>query len=195
MTNLRESWKRTEAHLRRANECAGDSGLEAFHGYLSHNEFELAADVLADFGDGKQGELPPAFWDALWYAYENMKLADKATLCRFRRHEAEHGFVEARLTLVKTEDGGRAHGVFLDYRPNWNTGTRTESGENELNGAPITVEGATSILPGGTGLVRLHPLRPEAWANVRPGTEIAMQEGSRVVGRAIVLRVALREKH
>lgn len=45
---------------------------------------------------------------------------------------------------------------------------------------------------GGTGLVRLHPLWREAWTKVQPGAEIAMHEGGRVVGNAVMLRVTLR---
>lgn len=191
MSTLAESWKRTEAHLHRAHESAGSPLLAEFHDYLVHNELELAADVLADFGDERE-ELSKAFWEALKYAYENMKLGDKAKRSRFRIYEAEHGFVEARLTLTATEDGGRLHPFFTDYRPDWNIGNRTESGELEINGAPITLEDTQSIPPGGTGLVRLHPLWREAWTKVQPGAEIAMHEGSRVVGNAIVLRVTLR---
>lgn len=51
MSALTDSWKRTRAHLRRAHESAGSSAIGDFHDYLDHNELELAADVLADFGD------------------------------------------------------------------------------------------------------------------------------------------------
>lgn len=121
-----------------------------------------------------------------------MELGDKAKRCRLRIYEAKHGFVEARLTLTATENGGRTHPVFTDYRPDWNIGNRTESGEMEINGARITLEDAQSIPPGGTGLVRLHPLWRDAWTKVQPGAGIAMHEGSRVVGKAVVLRVTLR---
>ncbi|MBK7586147.1 MAG: hypothetical protein IPI67_38935 [Myxococcales bacterium] len=123
-----------------------------------------------------------------------MELGDQATRCRFRSCEAEHGFVEARLALTATEDGGRSHPVFTDYRPDWNIGNRTESGEVESNGAPITLEDARSIPPGGIGTVRLPPLWPEARSRVQSGGEIAMHEGSRVVGNAVVQRVTLRRR-
>jgi len=191
MTSLRESWKRTEAHLRRAHEAAGSPVIADFHDYLDHNELEVAADVLADFGDERE-DLAQEFWEALKYAYENMELGDKANRCRFRIYEAEHGFVEARLTVTATDAGGKTRPIFTDYRPDWNIGNRTESGEMEINGAPITLEDAQSIPPGGTGLVRLHPLWRDAWTKVQPGADIAMHEGSRVVGNAVVLRVTLR---
>jgi hypothetical protein len=191
MTILRESWKRAEAHLRRAHELADRPALDELEDYLGHNELELAANVLADFGD-EHGHQSRAFWEALMYAYEDLERGDKAKRCFFRIYEAEHGFIEARLTLLPPEDGGRARSVFTDYRPDWNIGNRTDSGEMEINGAPITLEDAPSIRPGGTGLVRLHPLLREAWMKLEPGTEIAMHEGARVVGKAIVLRVMLR---
>ena len=62
MTSLRESWKRTEAHLRRAHQSAGSPTLADCHDYLDHNELELAADVLADFGDERE-DLEQQFWE------------------------------------------------------------------------------------------------------------------------------------
>lgn len=145
------------------------------------------------FGDERDNQ-SPAFWEALKYAYENLELHDKAKRCRFRIYEAEHGFIEVRLTLTPSESGGRARSVFTGYTPNWNIGHRTDSGEMEINGASITLEDAQSIPPGGTGLVRLHPLWQDAWTKVAPGMQIAMHEGARVVGRAVVLRVMARQK-
>jgi hypothetical protein len=192
MTSLQESWKRTRSRLLRAHERASTPTLDAFREYLDHNELELAADVLADFGD-EQGDMPCAFQEALTHAYENMELEGKATLCRLRVYEAEHGFVEAQLTLTPTEAGGRSHPVLTGYRPDWDIGNRTDSSELEINGAPVTLEDARSIPPGGSGRVRLHPLWRDAWTRLKVGTEIAMHEGARVVGRAVVLRVTLRE--
>lgn len=192
-SNCTELWKRTEAHLRRAHRYTGSPLLPDFNDCLDHNELALAADVLDDFGD-ERVDLAQEFWEALKYAYENMEAEHKAKRCRYRLYEAEHGFIEARLVVTATEDGGRTHPVFTDYRPDWNIGNRTESGEMVINGAPITLEDAQSIPPGGTGLVRLHPLWREVWTSVQPGDKIDMHEGSRVVGNAVVLRVTLRKE-
>ncbi len=193
MTSLQESWKRTEGHLLRAHQSAEAPPIDDFHEYLAHNELELAADVLTEFGDADE-TLPPGFWEALTDAYANMGLDRKAARCQLRTFEAKHGFVEARLTLVHTDAGGRLHPISDDYRPDWNIGNRTTSGDKqELNGARVTLEDARVIPPGGTGCVRLHPLLPEAWTALKPGTEIAMHEGSRVVGHAVVLRITLRQ--
>jgi hypothetical protein len=192
MADLREAWERTRAHLSRASSLAGSHGLDAFQDYLDHNELQLAADVLDDLGN-ERGDLPRAFWEALAYAYENMQLEPSARRCRVRIQEAEHGFVEAQLTLTPTGTGGRSTPIFTEYRPDWNIGHRTEAGEPALTGAMVTLEDAQALAPGGSGRVRLHPRLPEAWHHLTPGTEIAMHEGSRVVGKAVVLRVALRE--
>lgn len=190
MTSLRESWKRTEAHLRRAYELAGAPPLDEFHGALDHNELELAADVLADFGD-EQEDSVSAFWTSLQSAYEGMELRSMAAHCLYRRIEAEQGYIEARLTLLPPEQGGRRTPLVTGDRPDWHIGTVTESGEKAVNGAPVTVEGAPSIPPAGTGLVRLHPFCPEAWTRVKPGAELPMYKGV-VVGHAVVLRVRLK---
>ena len=62
----------------------------------------------------------------------------------------------------------------------------------EINGARVSLEDAKSIAPGESGVVRLHPTLPEAWRKVQVGAEINMHEGPHVVGKARVLRVALR---
>ena len=190
MSNLSESWRRTAIFLRRAFDAADAPPLPDFEDYLDHNELELAADVLLDFGD-EQPDKSESFWTALKYAYENMGFGQQAKLCQFRIYEVANGFVEARLTLASQEQG-RSRGISTDYRPDWNIGNRTESGEMEINGAPVTLEDASMIDPGETGVVRLHPLLPEIWQQVVVGQRIDMHEGARVIGHAVVLRVTLR---
>jgi hypothetical protein len=188
-----EAWTLTESHIRRAHQAVGTPAIEFFHGFLERNEFELAADVLVDFGAHSE-ELPVAFWDALQSAYATMKLPNKATHCSFRRYQTKYGFVEAHLIRCAVGDGGTASTITTGYCPNWNIGRRVESGEVELNSAYISIECGPSIAAGGTGLVRLHPLKSELWTHVLPGAELIMHEGARVVGKAIVQRVALRRR-
>lgn len=190
MTDLREAWARTRAHLLRAASVAGAQHLEVFEEYLGENELQLAADVLDDLGN-ERGDLPRPFWEALASAYEAMQLEASATRCRFRIQEATHGFVEAQLTLTPTSAGGRSTPILTDYRPDWHLGTCSASGEPVLTGATVALEDARSIAPGGSGLVRLHPRFSEAWRALQPGAEITMHEGSRMVGQATVLRVTL----
>lgn len=184
----RENWKRTTEHLLRASKAMTTSVTSEFREYLDHNELQLAADVLAAQAD-EQGDQPAAFWYALELAYTSMGLKRDELHCQYRRLEAERGFIEARLTLLRTEAGGRRSPVFTDYRPSWSIGNRAESGEVELNDARVTVEDAQSIAPGETGVVRLHPLVPESWRAVRVDDELVMHEGCRVLGRAVVVRV------
>jgi hypothetical protein len=188
-----EVWPIAESHIRRAHEVVGTPAIEAFHGFLEHNEFELAADALVDFGAHTE-ELPVAFWDALQSAYATMKVDNKATYCRLRSHQTKYGFVEARLMRRAVGDGGTASTITTGYCPNWNIGRRVESGEVELNSAYISIECGPSIAAGGAGLVRLHPWQSELWTHVLPGAELIMHEGARVVGKAIVQRVALRRR-
>jgi hypothetical protein len=103
-------------------------------------------------------------------------------------HERRFGFVRARLRLVAPEAGGLTEGVWDDYRPNWGVGERL-SGDALMAGAPITIEAADAIAPGGTGLVRLHPMSWDAWTDVRPGQTIPMLEGPRIVGVAEVIEI------
>src|SRR5262245_23133920 len=130
MTNWQKSWSITRAHLLRAAEFSADQGLEVFREYLDHNELQLAADSLAEMGDGR-GDMPRPFWEALLLAYENMQLESDVKWCRFRAHEAEHGYIEARLTLVPSEAGGRRTAIITDFRPTWNIGNRTADGTVE----------------------------------------------------------------
>jgi hypothetical protein len=51
------------------------------------------------------------------------------------------------------------------------------------------LDAGTELPPGGAGLVRIVPLRSEFWADVRPGHELAVKEGPRVVGYARILEV------
>ena len=103
-------------------------------------------------------------------------------------HERRFGYIRARLRLVAAERGGPPTGVWDDYRPNWSVGERL-SGDGLIGGAPITVEEAGAIAPGETGVVRLHPMTWDAWAEIRVGQSIAMMEGARIVGVAEVLNV------
>jgi hypothetical protein len=105
--------------------------------------------------------------------------------------ERRFGYVRARLRLVAAERGGPSTGVWDDYRPNWSVGERL-SGDGLIAGAPITVEGAGAIAPGQTGVVRLHPMSWDAWADIRVGQTITMLEGARIVGVAEVLNVVRR---
>lgn len=188
-----ESWARTAADLLTAAGFLEDQSLTAVREYLAHNELQLAADTLVDIGD-EHGQLPSAFWEALRRAYENMGLERGCLLCSFRIYESEHGFVEARLTLLLASGGGRSNPISTGYQPDWDLSSGTNLSILDLSGAPISLEDCQSIAPGGSGTVRLHPIRQEAWRHLRARAEINMHEGARVIGKAIVLRVMLRQE-
>jgi hypothetical protein len=115
---------------------------------------------------------------------------DKSERAHWERREREEGFVRVRFRLLTTEEGGRRGPIADGYRACWDIGNRTDGGERMFNDAPLLIEdGDEWIAPGSGGVARIHPLVPEFWADVRPGLEVAMYEGSRVVGRGQVLEV------
>lgn len=108
---------------------------------------------------------------------------------RLQRRADDDGFVKVRLTVLSEAEGGRRGPFFQDYRPDWDIA----SPEGGINGAPVLIDDADQVAPGGEAVVRLLPISPELWRHVRPGMEIKMHEGPRVVGHAVVLEVRLRE--
>ncbi len=96
--------------------------------------------------------------------------------------------LKARLRLLATAEGGRRGPVLNDYRPNWNIGA-TWDGRPILTDARVFLEDREALQPGDECTVRLEPLFPESWENVRVGSTLAMHEGSRVLGHATILAV------
>ena len=100
--------------------------------------------------------------------------------------EAQNGYYRARLRVMGADEGGRSHPVFTGYRATWAISAE-EDQEHIVQDAPLVIEGHEQITPGGEGTVRLHPLHPEYWADVRTGTPLLMKEGHRTIGTATVL--------
>jgi hypothetical protein len=98
---------------------------------------------------------------------------------------------KARLRLLRTEEGGRKQAIRSDYRPNWDLGN-TWLREPTLNDGRVFLEEGAELSPGCEGPARVEPLAPEFWGRIRVGSVIPMQEGSRVVGYAMILEVASR---
>jgi elongation factor Tu len=107
----------------------------------------------------------------------------------YERYEREHGFVRVRVRLLTAAEGGRRGPIADGYRADWDIGNRAESGERTINGAPVLLEASTSLAPGESATLRLHPVAPEFWKHVKPGLEVEMREGPRVVGRGKVLDI------
>lgn len=115
---------------------------------------------------------------------------DEQQRAQWERGGRQQGFIRVRFRLLTAEEGGRQGPIGDGYRASWDIGNRTESGERMLNDGPMLFEdGDGSVSPGAGGVARIHPTAPESWADVRPGLDVVMYEGSRVVGRAEVLEV------
>ena len=109
---------------------------------------------------------------------------------RWAALERERGYLRVRLRLLRADEGGRKTGIVSGYRPDWDIGN-VEGGRPTFNGAAVRLENADLLQPGHETTVRLLPFAPGFWLNVRSGQEIAMHEGARVVGRAVVLEAAV----
>ena len=94
--------------------------------------------------------------------------------------------LRASLRLLSTAAGGRATPITNDYRPHWDAGAKW-NGEPVLSDARVILEDREELQPGEECVVRLEPLFPEFWVQVRVGATLTMHEGQRVLGHATVL--------
>jgi hypothetical protein len=109
---------------------------------------------------------------------------------RWRAYEDKHGYIRVCLTLTGTQDGGRQGPIASGYRSCWDVSR--QGNQSLLTDAPLLIEQGGWLAPCESATVRLHPLFRENWAGITRGTVIGMFEGSRRVGTATVLDVALR---
>ena len=56
-----------------------------------------------------------------------------------------------------------------------------------LNDAPLRLENAEVVAPGESGTARIHPIAPQYWDGLQPGTTIHAHEGPRRIAVAVVL--------
>jgi hypothetical protein len=96
------------------------------------------------------------------------------------------GYVEAELTMRRTEDGGRQHPIRTGYRPNW--WLPGEAG-HVWAGGTVELLFRDELLPGETGTIRIYPFVPEAWHAVKIGSPLEMCEGPVLIGKGTVARV------
>jgi len=97
-----------------------------------------------------------------------------------------HGVVfTARLRLLSTEAGGRKMPIWTNYRPSFDVGG-TWQRTSTLNDARISLVERDALAPDEEALVIIEPLTPEFWGQLRVGSTITVQEGSRVVGHATI---------
>lgn len=94
--------------------------------------------------------------------------------------------VQAELTLLSTEEGGRRTAIASGYRPNHvfeGTGDQGHwFGQIVFDGDPME--------PGESGPVSVDFMyRPGLRKYLAPGTQWRIQEGARLVGTAVITRV------
>ncbi|MFD9424079.1 MULTISPECIES: hypothetical protein [unclassified Streptomyces] len=140
---------------------------------------------------GDSCPLPLHFWSLLSEAAQQMMLERSARWCDWRAGEVRHGTFRARLSLLRTEEGGRRTALSGDGRlkPLWGIGNRAPDGERAVNVARLWVERAPWMAPGESATVRLAPLGPEQWRRLQPGDVITMHEGRPVLGTATVIEI------
>lgn len=95
-------------------------------------------------------------------------------------------FVRAELRLIVSSSGGRRSPIATGYKCNcrW-----PGLGESEYHDAIIYLESVDLLAPGAAALIRLQPVFPDGWGNVKPGVDVEVCEGRRVVGTARVLEL------
>ncbi|MFJ9741973.1 hypothetical protein [Streptomyces sp. NPDC101166] len=157
--------------------------------YLAHDEWEVALGLLEELGDDRP--LPAAFWQSLADAAERLRLERSAAWCRWRCSETHHGVVRAELTLRPAGSTFRKRPVPGPgvLRPMWDIGRRLPTGEASLHIGGLWVEYTPSLELGERAAVRIVPLTPSQWTDVRIGQEIAMHEDRAVAATAVVLEV------
>ena len=89
----------------------------------------------------------------------------------------QHGYVEARIKLRSTAEGGRQFPIQSGYMPNWWIPGPSERDGRTLTSGGLSVIGAEQVVPGGEALVRIYPFAPQLWQHVEVGTAIEMTEG------------------
>ncbi|MFH8614962.1 hypothetical protein ACH4E8_07770 [Streptomyces sp. NPDC017979] len=157
--------------------------------HLAHDEWEHALNLLEELGDS--GELPLAFWTRLAVAAEQAHLPRSAAWCHWRCAEIRNGVVRADLTLHPAARARRrtpipGAGVL---RPMWDVGLRAPEGGAALAVGALWLEELPHLAAGGRATVRIVPLTPALWTDVRAGQRIALHEFRDASGTAVVLEV------
>ncbi|SDK00743.1 hypothetical protein [Streptomyces indicus] len=157
--------------------------------YLVHDEWEIALGLLEELRD--EGALPLAFWEALAEAAGQLRLERSAAWCRWRCSEIRNGVIRADLTLRPAGEARRTTAISGAgvLRPMWDIGHTSPTGDAAVSIAALWVEDLPFLEPGGKATVRLVPLTPSHWTDVRPGQQITMHEDRTVAGTAVILEV------
>jgi hypothetical protein len=89
------------------------------------------------------------------------------------------------LRLRTTNDGGRHHPISNWYRAMWLL--QHSGAPPTYHDGPIYLSKERMLFPGDAAEVLIFPLMPELWQDVRPGNDLVMVEGARVIGIARVI--------
>jgi translation elongation factor EF-Tu-like GTPase len=93
--------------------------------------------------------------------------------------------IEADISFISTDAGGKTHAVRSGYRPHHDFGL-----EGMFNDAHHEYIGVESVAPGTTARTQLWLLAPELQARrLFPGFKFSVHEGARVVAHGIVVNV------
>ncbi|MGW4695247.1 hypothetical protein ACWEO1_23025 [Kitasatospora cineracea] len=157
---------------------------------LAHDGWETVLTLLEE--PGTNPPIPPERWAELAAAAEQLHLAHSAAWCHWRYCEARDDLViRAELALPPLGEGPRTtpFGGAGVMRPLWDIGQHTPDGGPNLAIARLWAEHTATLGPGERATVRLGPLIPARWRDLRPGRRITMHEGQPVVATATVLDV------
>jgi hypothetical protein len=157
--------------------------------YLTHDEWEVALDLLQELGDGWTA--PAGFWEGLEQAAGMLELERSREWCSWRGAETRVGVIRADLALFPAGETFRrtpipGAGVL---RPMWDIGNQGDDGARELDIARVWVEFAPDLPPGEQAPVRLLPLNPARWSHLTPGDRITLYECAVAGGMASILEV------
>ena len=93
--------------------------------------------------------------------------------------------IEADITYLSTESGGRKSAVRSGYRPNHDFGL-----DGMLNDAHHEYAGVESVAPGQTARARIWLLAPDyQLGRLHPGFGFKVLEGAHVVAHAVIVSV------
>lgn len=127
--------------------------------YLTHDEWEVALDLLEELGDVRP--LPLRSREIQATAAEQMRLETSAAWCHWRCYETRNGTIRADLTLRPATEARRQTPLFGAgvLRPVWNIGNRTPMRQHLEPGQVITMHEDRSVA--GTAVV-VEVQRPSA---------------------------------
>lgn len=93
--------------------------------------------------------------------------------------------IEAEITFIPTEHGGKAHAAWQNYRVDHDFGI-----PGTLNVAQHEFVGCNEVEPGKTVISKLWFMSPELQnRRLYPGFKFTVQEGSLIVAQGIVVNV------